>query len=431
MLQPSNRRELTMRRTNLGQHVHSSLTVVAVTVLISASFVPAQPEFYFVGSGRVIVNTSPDSLDIRFALPSGQAISWSTDVPIPGGLFHTQGQATQCDFSMDLDCTHLSADSVNVSRVRGSVGVAVYVRSRNTAGSLYPYKLYGIEDQASALTEADLTCDSNSFAQFLCAACSPAPCQDTVCQQESGPNQANLVVVSGVSVFFPEYPSVPYSPLFRVIQPISSSMDFRINRSSRAVISSHLHRTVEGSHSTVEMDLDTLFHYYVGQDTSLSATLAFSPCGPEPEVQDVSVFLLDSSGQYVPSAMQASDGRHYRGVIPSAFATSDSLTYYVVATIHSGDLDMHCYGGGEIQPLRAYPFRESYHLVILVESQDVRLNWNRVPGNGVYYQIYSDSSSTGAFNNLVAMTTDSMYVDSNAVGSPQFKKFYIVRAYRP
>jgi hypothetical protein len=57
----------------------------------------------------------------------------------------------------------------------------------------------------------------------------------------------------------------------------------------------------------------------------------------------------------------------------------------------------------------------------------VRLRWNAVPGSGIQYNVYCDSTADGAFDQLLGTTIDTGFVDTAA----EPKRFYVVRAVRP
>jgi hypothetical protein len=71
------------------------------------------------------------------------------------------------------------------------------------------------------------------------------------------------------------------------------------------------------------------------------------------------------------------------------------------------------------------------HLTCAATADHAWLRWARATGNVIEYKVYRDESATGPFNVLVGATTDTMFVDSNAVADPAALRFYMVKVVRP
>jgi arabinogalactan endo-1,4-beta-galactosidase len=70
-------------------------------------------------------------------------------------------------------------------------------------------------------------------------------------------------------------------------------------------------------------------------------------------------------------------------------------------------------------------------VTIFADTVNVTLRWSTVAGTGVNYKVYRDTTAAGFFNHLIGMTTNTIFVDSNAARIAPHTKFYEVRAVSP
>jgi hypothetical protein len=70
-------------------------------------------------------------------------------------------------------------------------------------------------------------------------------------------------------------------------------------------------------------------------------------------------------------------------------------------------------------------------VVISTDSADVHLFWNPIPGSGIQYRVYADSTFSGTFSIVLGTTADTTFTDSGAVASPPLKHFYRVKTIAP
>lgn len=71
------------------------------------------------------------------------------------------------------------------------------------------------------------------------------------------------------------------------------------------------------------------------------------------------------------------------------------------------------------------------HLTIMAMGSDIHLRWDSLNDPEVTYNIYSDITAGGQFQNLVGTTADNEFVDVGAIEQPGTQKFYVVKAERP
>ena len=92
-----------------------------------------------------------------------------------------------------------------------------------------------------------------------------------------------------------------------------------------------------------------------------------------------------------------------------------------------------CIGYGESPLFVLYTFaapEAPEQLVIFWLSDGAHLHWRPVDEADVRYAVFSDSSVLGSFDELLATTADTMFVDSAAAVSSDPLMFYVVRATR-
>jgi hypothetical protein len=106
------------------------------------------------------------------------------------------------------------------------------------------------------------------------------------------------------------------------------------------------------------------------------------------------------------------------------FHPTAGLTYYII--VHGWDnrsgpyrLDVH------VQP-------KPEKLVVQASPPVIQLNWARAEG-ALFYNVYRDSSATfvPSTGNLIGTTTDTLFVDTQALTLPRVKFFYVVTAEEP
>lgn len=69
-------------------------------------------------------------------------------------------------------------------------------------------------------------------------------------------------------------------------------------------------------------------------------------------------------------------------------------------------------------------------IVIVSDTAHAALYWSPIAGGGIQYEIFRDSTANGSFTQLIGTTSDTSFVDSNAVNSTN-KVFYLLRTVTP
>jgi hypothetical protein len=138
-------------------------------------------------------------------------------------------------------------------------------------------------------------------------------------------------------------------------------------------------------------------------------------------------FVDSANGDY---HLQSTEGSFHGGSwlrdlfdSPCIDAGDPSSPFDLEPAPNGGRINMGFEGNTPEASLTAGP----QHPIIMPTGANAVLRWNAVPGEGIQYNIYCDSSPDGAFTQLLGTTTDTSLVDA----ATDVKKFYVVTAERP